>query len=161
MAAACVLLVFGSFTILNSNFGNKLKIDEDSSSVSGNMNNNAGQASTESIKTAPFKNIDWYNDSLTNESVPKALAQKLESSLDYLSYGSENKFINAEKADAEKTEQIIMLLSSADESSEEITGTKLYYMAVFTDGTVAKFSITNEKYIEISGDEKKYKNYEN
>ncbi len=34
-------------------------------------------------------------------------------------------------------------------------------MAVFTDGTVAKFSVSDGIYIEISGDEKIYKKIPN
>lgn len=160
-AAACFLMFFCISMIIYLNPQNNPHTGEDSSSTSIDMIDYAEKASAEAINTVPFKNIGWYDDNLTGESVPKALAQKLVSSLDYLLFGSENLFVNAERADAERTRQIIELLSEADETAEEISGTKLYYMAVFTDGTVAKFSITNDTLIEISGDEKSYKKAEN
>lgn len=159
--AAGLLLFFGISAIIYAGSPNRPHISEGESSAAGGMKDYVGTASSESITTIAFENINWYDDSLTGVSVPKALAQKLASSLDYLSFGSENRFVNAERADDERTRQIIELLSGADETAEEISGTKLYYMAVFTDGTVAKFSITNDTLIEISGDEKSYKKAEN
>lgn len=161
VAAACLLLFFGVSVAIYLNSPDKPHINVGDPSIAGEMTEYVGKASTESIATVSFENISWYDDSLTGLSIPKALAQKLASSLDYLSFGSENKFINAGRADDERTRQIIEMLSEAEESAEEISGTKLYYMAVFTDGTVAKFSITNDTFIEISGDEKKYKKAEN
>lgn len=155
-AAACLIAVCG-FAVIYSFFGNDIKTGEDSSSVTENMNGYAGKTDTESLVTVPFENISWYDNALTPESLPKALAQKLESSLDYLSFAEENKFVNADRADFERTKQMIEALSEAEESDEKVTGDMTYYMAVFTDGTVAKFSISDNGAVEISGDDKIYK----
>lgn len=161
MAAACILLILGISGIFYEDVLKTRRADEENSFFPVDMTNYVKEASSEALNTVSFENIGWYDDSLTGVSIPEALAQKLDTSLDYLAYGNENKFVNAEQADIERIQQIIGLLSEAEESSGEASGSRLYYMAVFTDGTIAKFSIVSDTYIEISGDEKIYKKAEN
>lgn len=116
-----------------------------------------GEINTEPLNIESLANISWYDKGLNAGSLPLALAEKLGASLDYLAYNSENKFVDAEKADGERIESIKSLLTSAKETDESVSGERVYYMAVFTDGTVAKFSVADGKFLEISGDKKIYK----
>lgn len=158
-AAACFVMLFGISAVIYSISFSNPAVEQSDQGMSSEANNYAGSASTDAIHTIPFEKISWYDESLTKESLPKALAQKLASSLDYLSFNSENKFVNAEKADAQSIEQFIQLMNNSEQTSEEAAGETVYYMAVFNDRTIAKFSISGNEYIIISGDSKIYKNF--
>lgn len=160
MAAACVIVILGLAAVFYFREKNTPQGSGKQLPDTEQLDNYTQRATDGSVQTLPIQNADWYNDSLTKESAPKALAQKLDSSLEYLSYNSENRFVNAEHADAGQIEQLTALLAKAVESSGSVSGSKVYYMAVFTDGTVAKFSITDDKFVEISGDEKIYEKTE-
>lgn len=153
-AAACLLVAIGAALAVNLGSGSGKPVAEPATSGAGNY---VGEINTGSLNPGKFENISWYDKNLTADSLPLALAEKLSDSLEYLSYNNENKFIDAENADSEMLTEIKALLTGAKETEERVSGEKVYYMAVFTDGTVAKFSVSDGIYIEISGDEKIYK----
>lgn len=111
-------------------------------------------------QTLPFTHRDWRDDSLTAESAPMALAEKMTASLEYLCCNEENKFTDAERADEDTVRRVIKLLGDALSCGESPSGIPRYYMAVFSDGTVATFSVTDQGYIRISGDDGVYKKSE-
>lgn len=122
------------------------------------INNYAGN--TGDSQTLPFTHRDWRDDSLTAESAPMALAEKMTASLEYLCCNDENIFTDAERANEDTVRQIRELLGSALPCGERPSGISRYYMAVFSDGTVATFSVTDTGYIRISGDDNVYKKSE-
>lgn len=161
VAAACLIVALAAALVVNRGFGPAPTPDGTSSyeeHPTSAIDNQAGEINTEALNIENFQNISWYDKSLDAESLPLALAKKLEASLDYLEYSGENKFVGAEKADGERLARIKALLASAEKTDESVSGERVYYMAVFTDGTVAKFSVAAEKYLEITGDKNIYKN---
>lgn len=162
--AAGLIVVIGAALALNFGSRSSLPSDRESSyaePATSGVGNNAGEINTEPLNPGKFENISWYDKNLTAGSLPLALAEKLTSSLDYLSYNNENKFVDAQRADGEALGLIKAFLKGVKETEESVSGEKVYYMAVFTDGTVAKFSISGGIYLEISGDENIYKKIQN
>lgn len=157
-AAACLIVAIGAALAVNLGSSSRKPVAEPATSGVGNY---AGEVNTSSLNPGKFENISWYDKNLAADSLPLALAEKIEDSLDYLSYNFENKFVDAKNADSETLNGIKALLTGAKETDERVSGEKVYYMAVFTDGTVAKFSVSDGIYIEISGDEKIYKKIPN
>lgn len=160
VAAACLIIALAAAFALNRGPAPAMPSDSTSSyeeyPTSG-IGNLIGEINTGTLNIENLANISWYDKGLNADSLPSALAEKLGASLDYLAYSSQNKFVDADKADAEMIESIKSLLTSAKETDESVSGEIVYYMAVFTDGTVAKFSVADGKFLEISGDKKIYK----
>ena len=160
VAAACLIIALAAAFAVNRGLapsglpGGTSSYEEYPTSGIGNL---IGEINTETLNIENLANISWYAKGLNAGSLPLALAEKLGASLDYLAYNSENKFVDADKADGEMIESIKSLLTSAKETDESVSGERVYYMAVFTDGTVAKFSVADGKFLEISGDKKIYK----
>lgn len=157
-AAACLIVAVGAALAVNLGSGSRTHVAEPATSGVGNY---VGEINTGSLNPGKFENISWYDKNLAADSLPLALAEKMADSLDYLSYNNENKFIDAKNADSETLTEIKALLTGAKETEERVSGEKVYYMAVFADGTVAKFSVSGGIYLEISGDEKIYKKISN
>lgn len=111
-------------------------------------------------QTLPFTPRDWRDDALSAESAPAALAEKMTASLEYLCCNEENKFTDTERADDDTVRQVTKLLDGALPCGDSPSGIPRYYMAVFRDGTVATFSVTDQGYIRISGDDGVYKKSE-
>ena len=149
-AAACLILISCLSAALYIRHQN-------ASSAAEELNNYAATMAGEDIPATPFLGSDWRDSVSPDESTPMALARKMTLSLDYLSYNSENKFVDAQTADNAETVRIIGLLQSAEPVDSESLGERVYYMAVFTDGTIAKFSITDNGFVQIDGDENIYK----
>lgn len=160
-AAACLILVSCLSATLYIQHRQGTAAEESDPSVSEVIDNYAATMAGEDTQTTPFSGSDWRDDVPSDESTPLALAQKLTLSLDYLSCNSENRFVDAETVDDAGTARIIELLRSAEPGGGEASGQRIYYMAVFTDGTIAKFSITDDGCIEIDGDDTIYKKTEN
>ncbi|MCM1307803.1 MAG: hypothetical protein NC223_04310 [Butyrivibrio sp.] len=163
-AAACLIIALAAGLALNRGLSHSVPSERTSAyneRPTSGIGNQAGEINTNRLNISDIENIGWYNGALNAESLPLALAEKLGSSLDYLVFSGENKFVGAENADAETLERIKALLGSARETDERASGEKIYYMAVFTDGTVAKFSVADGKFLEISGDKKIYLKTEN
>lgn len=152
-AAACAAIVCGISALIFLN-GGGTDIPKDSSPDTSAVENKAVERSAGLIKTAPLKIAYWYGEE--EDDLPQALARKMETSLDYLSVSDENYFLDCAPADEETEKELTDMLLRARECEGEVSGEKLYCMAVFTDGTVAKFYVSGGKYIEISGNEKIY-----
>ena len=157
-AAACLIIAVGAALAVRFGAAPKMPPAEPATSAVGNQ---WGEINTDVFNPGKFENISWYDKNLAADSLPLALAEKMTSSLEYLSYNNENKFVGAQNADSEMLTEIKAFLTGAGETKENASGEKVYYMAVFTDGTVAKFSIADRIYLEISGDEKIYKKNSN
>lgn len=160
VAAACLIIALAAALAVSRGFAPALPQDGTSAydgRPSDGIGNQAGEVNKNQLNISDIENISWYNKGLNAYSLPLALSEKLAASLDYLAYSTENRFVDAVRADGETLERIKELLTSAEETDESVSGEKIYYMAVFTDGTVAKFSVADGKFLEISGDKKIYK----
>lgn len=158
--AACLVIAVAAALALHRGFGAKPLPNGGTSYAdpsSFGMGDYIGEINTEPLNIATFDPISWYDESMSASGLPLALAAKLGSSLDYLAYNDENKFVDAERADAETIARIRGFLEEAAETGDCVSGEKVYYMAVFSDGTVAKFSIAGGQFLEIPGDQKIYK----
>lgn len=158
--AACLILILCLSTALYLRHHQKTVAEENASSLSEEINNYAAAMTGEELQTTLFSGSDWRDGISPETSTPVALALKMTLSLDYLSYNSENRFVAAAVADDDEIDQIIELLQCAQPCDSGAAAQRIYYMAVFTDGTIAKFSIADDGCIEIDGDENIYKKAE-
>ncbi len=145
-AVAACFAVVAVGAVIATKIGSKPQLGTDTPATSVGIMGNA-----DAIQTAPFQSISWYDDTLSSDSLAAALAEKLTGGLDYLAYNSENKFVGAEHADTDTVQELSAMLAGAAETADAAAGDTVYYMAVFNDGTVAKFSVTAERYVMISG----------
>lgn len=159
-AAACLILICCLLSVLYMRRPQGDATEQNTTPTSEEINNYAAAMTGEDTQTTPFSGSDWRDNVSLDESTPVALAQKLTLSLDYLSYNSENRFVDAETVDDTGISQIIELLQSAKPVDSKALGQRVYYMAVFTDGTIAKFNITDDGCVEIDGDKNIYKKTE-
>lgn len=148
IAAAAGFAVIAGVSALIIVSANKPNVSDNISEVQ-----NYGEAS-EAIQSSPFENISWLENPVSPEEVPAALAEKMKSSLDYLTFNTVNKFVNTEKASPETVDEIINNLENCTVWDGGISGDTVYYMAVFSDGSVAKFGISGGEYVVFSDNEK-------
>lgn len=156
-AAACLIVALTAALAFGRGFHFGPASGTDGEQMTTGIGDMLGNVNTDTLHTGAFAYADWYDESLSAESLPLALAARLESSLDYLAYNDENKFVGADRADKELVEEVIDFLKAARETDGDISGDRVYYMAVFSDGAVAKFCVTDRGFVEISGDGKIYK----
>lgn len=155
-AAACLVLAVGIGAVAIGRTQNSpLTSNPDDTVISSDVTPQFGTNSTISENSKPFVNVSWYEGDAA-EGLNVILAQKLTSELDYLSYNTENKFVDCERADEAAVSDISQKLLSGKPSSESPEGDTVYYMAVFKDGKVAKFSITGGRLAVIAGDDTVY-----
>lgn len=159
-AAACLVLILGLSAALYMQHRQEAPAEGNASSMPEEINNYAATMPDEDIRTTPFSGGGWRDGIPSDESAPLALARKLSLSLDYLVCSNENRFVDAETVDGATAAQIAELLRSAEPVGGEGSGQRIYYMAVFTDGTIAKFNITDDGCIEIDGDNTVYQKKE-
>lgn len=79
-----------------------------------------------------------------------SLAEKLESSLSELLESDKNYFVGEEAVSGEKLDELISKLKS-DKAASKPEGKKLWYMAVFNDGSVIKFAVYENGAVTIKG----------
>ncbi len=149
-AAACFVLLCGIAAVFYSK--NKTKSD---GGLSSDMSEYVGE--NDALETIPFENFDWYSENLTEESLLKALSQKMTEECDYIAYSDQNQFVDAPHMEKAEMQDITDMMVHAVRTNEEPEGEAVYYMAVFHDGSIAKFTIWDKTYIKIADDEKIYK----
>lgn len=127
----------------------------------GNSNNHGEvikQGETAGISgTDSVNDYNWITDDLKEYPLPKALSARLTASLDDLFVSDTNRFVDAPKAGTEEISEIADRLDSATETDITPEGTPKYYMAVFDDMTLVKFSIAENGVISINGTEKYFR----
>lgn len=104
--------------------------------------------------TNSVNNYSWVTDDLKDYPLTKALSVRLTGSLDDLFINDTNRFVDAPKAGSEEISEIIKRLDSASETALSQEGEIKYYMAVFDDMTLVKFSISANGVIAINGTDK-------
>lgn len=152
-AAACIALAVGIGAAVFSRSGNGSE-SGDNPPITSEVLPQFGENSEASGNS--FVNLSWYEGEV-GEGLAVILAEKLKSGTEYLAFNSENRFVDCEKADKSEISDIAEMLLSARPTDDTPNGETVYYMAVFTDGTIAKFSISGGKYAVISGDDTVYK----
>lgn len=155
-AAACVVIGAGVFTVIGINLRTPDITDSKQSgtSVGENISNHGASANISAIDTVPINNIGWLTEELKEQPVAKALAQRLKSSLKELKKSDSNSFVDSQILAQQDREELISRLERAAETETASAGTAEYYMAVFDDMTVAKFSVWENGVIVINGSEK-------
>lgn len=152
--AACAALAVGltaAFTLGLSGQSGDIHSDKSSSDFSQSVGNHAAEVTSVHIQTLPISSPD--NRNVT----PQELADKIEDSLNYIAVSDRNMFVNAEHLSGGEIRGLTMLLSSAEPTDDEPDGESVYYMAVFTDGSVTKLTVTGGKYVQIDGSDGCYK----
>lgn len=156
-AAACLALGIGIFAAVSISRNTPEIIGgPQDSSASGDMINHGAAANSSVIDTVPVKNISWIPDDLRELPLTKALALRLENSLEELSVSGENRFVDADTVSGQELSGIIEKLNAAESAAASPEGEVKYYMAVFEDMTAAKFSIAENGVISISGSEENF-----
>ncbi len=80
------------------------------------------------------------------------LCQRYDSGeLDYIKVNDTNIFTDVPEADMSEAEKLFELLADSQPADGSPNGTEKYYMLVFSDSTVEKLIVTDDKFIEISG----------
>ncbi|MGN0701450.1 MAG: hypothetical protein ACI4J8_10690 [Oscillospiraceae bacterium] len=111
--------------------------------------NPAGTINSSVLDTRPLESADS-----TAELNSAVLAGRLESSLSELSVSDSNRFVGAPTVEGEELSALIAQLYAAKETSAAPEGALKWYMAVFDDNTVVKFTVSENGIIEIKGTEK-------
>ncbi len=152
-AAACAVIGAGVFTIIGISLRTPDVTDSKQSgtSVAENISNHVASANISAIDTIPINDIGWLTDELKEQPVTKALAQRLKSSLKELKVSESNSFVDAQILAEQDRAALISKLEYAAETETAPAGTTEYYMAVFDDMTVAKFSVRENGVIVING----------
>ncbi len=152
--AACAALAVGltaALTLGLSGRNGDIHSDKSSSDFSQPVGNHAADITTVQIQTLPISSLDGKNIT------PQELADKIEDSLDYIAVSDSNMFVDSEHLGGEEILDLSILLSGAEPTDEKPDGESVYYMAVFTDGSVTKLTVTSGKYFRIDGGDGYYK----
>ncbi len=166
--AASIVLVLGAALVLpglagiNSKPENQSSTSDssisDSSSVDSNGNNNGDVSddfnnyyANSSAVTKPLEIEDWNTESLEPTECSKLLADMLSGDgLSYCKVSDTNVFTSAEEISDAELERIAELLKNAEEADGNADNSaKSYYMAVFENDTVVKFTVSEGGTLEI------------
>lgn len=115
------------------------------------IDNLAGTVNSSAISSKPLENLADFS-----EITAKELANLLRNNLSELLESETNNFVNAANVDGEKCRELIGKLSSAEETNESPAGKESCYMAVFNDGKIVKFRVSENGVITINGSAKRF-----
>lgn len=138
-AAAAAVICIGAVAL---NINDKSKTPAVSAPVSDYAAESGNAAAGNS-----FTFRSWDSE-LSGMAANEALAEKLKS-VEKLYSNTENRFSD-ENIIGGNEEELAKKIRSAKPADIGISGETVYYMAVFSDGTVAKFTVTDGKYLTVS-----------
>lgn len=91
---------------------------------------------------------NWYKDAKTDEEIYQVFSKLIkDGKLEKLYCSTEEKFSSKDIMDSKGAENLASKLADAKICDEEMSDNVLNYMAVFEDGEIVKFSISDEKYV--------------
>lgn len=94
----------------------------------------------------------WYGAAVTDEEIYEVFVSLISGDSSKLLYSSETElFINESPLGKEEMEKVIEVILEGTPVDEEFKGNKTFYRAVFEDGTVISFTISDVGYIRING----------
>ncbi len=100
-----------------------------------------------------FSDNNWYNENTETADLPKVLASRLydNTDMDKLYVSEEEVFDDmiASEEEIKELSSLVNLAEVADESEEPVS--PVYYMAVFKNGDIVKFTVWNNCFITING----------
>ena len=142
-AAAALVLILGAGGNYLSLSG-KNHSSQSSASIPDTPDINLNQATTGGMKS--------FSYSADAENYADALCSKINSGeLVSIKINTDNNFTSVPDGDISEADKITELLSESELTESCPNGEKIYYMLVFSDGSVEKLIVTDEKFTEVSG----------
>lgn len=111
----------------------------------------AGTVNASAIDAKPLENLGDFS-----EITAKTLSERICGSLSELLESESNGFVDAKNVDEKKRRELIEKLAAAVETNETPSGKQTFYMAVFEDGEIVKFSVFENGVVTINGSAKRF-----
>lgn len=148
--AACVVIAVTVFLISSAK-----PVETAKPETPGNMGNmNTPFDYTKSFNVQSIGSSEWFDKDNTPEQCVKFLAERIrdKSDLAYIKANNENTFADVADIDEKQINELADMLDTVTVTNIDIEKNEAeYYMAVFGNGDIAKFTVYNNKYIIISG----------
>ena len=110
---------------------------------------------SDALSTKPVNTLSLFEEDMTAEQCAGIFMDKVRNGeLSYIKVSESNVFASAGMVDDEQKNVLLDLMDTGKNTDSIPDGEKVYYMAVFSDGTIVKFIVTDSKYIEFSGMDK-------
>lgn len=154
LAAVAVLAIVMGVVLKNgkANVNNNHK--EDNTQVTVQVQEN----STADSLQGSISNDKWYKTATTDEEKFKVLVQLIRSNaLETLYCSEETTFDNDDALGKADAEYVMNRIVSAKKNGEDMTGKVKNYMAVFAQGEIVKFTISENGYIRFNDLDATYK----